>query len=172
MLYKSLEILKEQLEDYFKELSLNKPVELQNIALWEQGGVEATKSLANKIILTLLRVEEESTLKNDPNYRAVDYHTEYQDQSVYLNLYVLVSANFNHYETSLQMLSKTIEFFHGKNVFTFKDTVYSRKLKLNLYSPTFEELNNIWGTLGGRQLPSAIFRVQFISIEQKNKLSP
>lgn len=182
MLYESLEILKEQLEAYFEEISLNKTVELQNIALWEQGGTDATNSMANKFILTLLRIEEESTLKNGPYHRATEYRAEYRNRPMYLNLYVLLSANFDHYETSLLTLSKAIEFFQGKNVFTSRDTVYGRdnvsfdidrdfKLILDLYSPTFEELNNIWGTFGGRQLPSAIFRVQLIAIERDKKLS-
>jgi hypothetical protein len=44
------------------------------------------------------------------------------------------------------------------------------KFILELYSPGFEELNNVWGTLGGRQLPSVIYRIQLIQIEQEKIL--
>lgn len=180
MIYESLEILKEQLTVYFKEIKLNKVVELQNIALWEQGSNELAISVSNKLIITLLRIEEEATLKNGSFYQITGSRVEHKNRPVHLNLYILISANFDDYATSLITLSKTIEFFQGKNVFTSKNTVYSRdnvsydisddfKLILDLYSPTFEELNNIWGTFGGKQLPSAIYRLQLIMIEREKK---
>jgi hypothetical protein len=45
------------------------------------------------------------------------------------------------------------------NVDNFRFTV-------ELYTPTFEELNYIWGTLGGKQLPSALYKVSMIQIER------
>jgi hypothetical protein len=40
------------------------------------------------------------------------------------------------------------------------------RFTVELYTPTFEELNFIWGTLGGRQLPSALYKVSMIQIER------
>ena len=37
MIYETLQILKEQLENYFSEVGLGKILELENIALWESG---------------------------------------------------------------------------------------------------------------------------------------
>ncbi len=155
-------------------------MELQNIALWEQGGSETSTNTSNKLIVTLLRVEEEPTLKNGPFYKVTESKAEYQNRPINLNIYILIAANFDNYDTSLITLSKAIEFFQGRNVFTSSDTVYTRdnvsfdisndfKFILDLYSPTFEELNNIWGTLGGRQLPSVIYRLQLITIERDKK---
>ena len=45
------------------------------------------------------------------------------------------------------------------------------KFNLEIYTPTFDELNNIWGTLGGKQLPSVIYKVQLIEIERDKKLA-
>ena len=39
-----------------------------------------------------------------------------------------------------------------------------------LYTPTFEELNYVWGTLGGRQLPSVIYKIQLIEIDRNELL--
>ena len=36
----------------------------------------------------------------------------------------------------------------------------------DLYTPTFEELNFIWGTLGGKQYPSVIYKVTLLEIER------
>jgi hypothetical protein len=182
MVYESLEILKEQLAAYFNEINLNRAVILQNIALWEQGGSETASNTSNKLILTLLRIEEEPTLKNSPSYRVRTSGVEYQNPPIHLNLYILIAANFDNYEASLISLSKTIEFFQGRKVFTSSDTIYNRdnvsldipgdfKLILELYSPTFEELNNIWGTFGGRQLPSVIYKLQLVTIDRDKKLA-
>ena len=87
-----------------------------------------------------------------------------------------------NYDTSLISISKVIEFFQGKKVFTSSNTVYNRdnvafeilddfRFILEIYSPSFEELNNIWGTLGGRQMPSVIYKVQLIQIERDKKLA-
>ena len=101
---------------------------------------------------------------------------------LHLNLYLLIAANFKNYDTSLISISKVIEFFQGKKVFTSSNTVYNRdnvafeilddfRFILEIYSPSFEELNNIWGTLGGRQMPSVIYKVQLIQIERDKKLA-
>jgi len=33
-----------------------------------------------------------------------------------------------------------------------------------LYTPTFEDLNYIWGTLGGKQYPSALYKLSLVTI--------
>lgn len=181
MLYESMHIIKEQLDSYFKDIGLSRTTELQNISLWESGKVDES-SLAEKLIITLLRLEEESTLKNSPHVKVNENKTEYRNPPVHLNLYLLIAANFKNYDTSLISISKVIEFFQGKKVFTSSNTVYNRdnvafeilddfRFILEIYSPSFEELNNIWGTLGGRQMPSVIYKVQLIQIERDKKLA-
>lgn len=181
MIYETLQILKEQLEAYFEEVGLGKILKLDNIALWESGSESAAR-LEGNVIMTLLKMEEESTLKNTPNYKIKNGKTEYRNPPVHLNLYLLISANCATYDTSLKSISSTIKFFQGKKIFTSANTVYNRtnvafdileyfKFILELYTPSFEELNNVWGTLGGRQLPSVIYRIQLIQLEQDKKLS-
>jgi len=67
----------------------------------------------------------------------------------------LIAANFGNYDNSLSSISKAIEFFQGKKVFTSVNTIYNRdnvssdildyfKFIPEIHSPSFEELNNIW----------------------------
>jgi len=176
MIYETLQILKEQLETYFDSVGLGKIIVLDNIALWESGS-EVASRIDGKVVITLLRMDEETTLKNIPNYKIKDGKTEYRNPPVHLNLFVLISANCESYDKSLRSISKTIQFFQGKKVFNAANTVYNRnnvsfdvfeqfRFILELYTPSFEELNNVWGILGGRQLPSVIYRIQLIQIEQ------
>jgi len=176
MIYETLQILKEQLEAYFDSVGLGKIIVLDNIALWESGSEDASR-IDGKVVMTLLKLEEETTLKNIPNYKIRDGKTEYRNPPVHLNLFLLISANCDSYDKSLRSISKTIQFFQGKKVFNAANTVYNRnnvsfdvfdqfRFILELYTPSFEELNNVWGILGGRQLPSVIYRIQLIQIEQ------
>ncbi len=181
MIYETLQILKEQLENYFEEAGLGKNIILDNIALWESGSQDADR-LDGKVVLTLLNMEEESTMKNTPSVKVVNGKSEYFNPPVNLNLFLLVSANCTSYELSLSSISRTIEFFQGKKTFTSANTVYNRlnpslhpvdhfKFVVELFTPGFEILNHIWGTLGGRQLPSALYKVQIIEISRQKKLA-
>lgn len=181
MIYETLQILQEQLENYFVEVGLGKIIALENIALWESGNDDA-KKLDGKVVLTLVKLEEDIALKNTRSYKIVNGKTEYKNPPIHLNLYLLISANCDTYDKSLRSISKVIQFFQGKKIFTSANTVYNRtnvafdvldyfKFILDLYTPSFEELNNVWGTLGGRQLPSVLYRIQLIQIEQDKKLA-
>ena len=45
MIYETLQILKEQVENYFVEVGLGKILVLENIALWESGSDHANKKV-------------------------------------------------------------------------------------------------------------------------------
>lgn len=177
MIYEAIQIISEQLNNYLTSAGLSNLVTLQNVAMLETSEDNASK-LNGKVILTLINLEEESTLRNLPNYKVIDKQTtEYRNPPVNMNIYLLVSANCNTYTNSLRSISKTIEFFQGKKVFTSENTTYeekedfdvlgSFKLIVELYTASFEQLNHVWGTLGGRQLPSVIYKIQLVEIDRK-----
>jgi hypothetical protein len=177
MIYEAIQIISEQLNNYLTSAGLSNLVTLQNVAMLETSEDNASK-LNGKVILTLINLEEETTLRNLPHYKVIDKETtEYRNPPVNMNIYLLVSANCNTYTNSLRAISKTIEFFQGKKVFTSENTTYeekedfdvlgSFKLIVELYTASFEQLNHVWGTLGGRQLPSVIYKIQLVEIDRK-----
>jgi hypothetical protein len=181
MIYETLQILKEQLDNSLSAAGLKNLVVLENIALLESAQ-ENAENIKGKVVLTLLNLQEESALKNTPSFKVKNGKTEYKNPPVHLNLFLLISANCDTYDKSLRCISKTIQFFQGKKVFTSTNTVYNRtnvafdvldyfKFILEIYTPSLEELNYVWGTLGGRQLPSVIYKIQLLEIEQDIKLS-
>ncbi len=181
MIYETLQILQEQLENYFDEIGLGKIIVLDNIALWDSSPDDANK-VKDKVVLSLLKLEEETTLKNTPHFKLQNNTTQYKNPPIHLNIYFIVSANCENYDKSLRSISKVIEFFQGKKVFTSSNTVYNRnnvsfdildyfRFNIELFTPSFEELNHIWGTLGGRQLPSVMYKIQLIQIDRDKKLA-
>lgn len=181
MIYETLQILKEQLETYYEEVGLTKNIVLDNVALWDSASEDADR-VQGKVVMTLLNLEEEWTMKNSPAARVVDLQTEYKNPPVNINLFLMVAANCTSYDTSLSSISRTIEFFQGKKIFTSANTVYNRnnasfalldsfKFIVELYTPGFETLNNIWGTLGGRQLPSVLYKIQIVQLQHEKTLA-
>lgn len=183
MIDTALTLLKDELYAYLKrEEELESPfpagipVELENISLFESNQDADLEG----IVITLVNIEEESTLKN---IRAVRQNgiggIEYINPPVFLNLYVLIcSNNKGNYKDALHRLSSIIRFFQTKNAFTLGNSpnltekitgnepedLYQLKFTLELYTLTFEQLNHLWGALGGRQLPSVMYKIRLASV--------
>lgn len=177
MIFEVIQIITEQVNNYLEEIGLDKSVVPENIAFLESQNDEITDALKNAVALTIINLDEEATLKNFPNHSIENTKTIYKNSVINLNLYLLFSANRDKYVNSLKDISKIIEFFQGKKLFTQANTVFNRnssamsnvdnfRFTVELYTPTFEELNYIWGTLGGKQLPSALYKVSMIQIER------
>ncbi|HHB52242.1 MAG TPA: DUF4255 domain-containing protein, partial [Saprospiraceae bacterium] len=131
----------------------------------------------NKVIITLIKIAEENTLRNG-KYSRIDqsFKTAYKNRPVFTNLYVLFSCNHGDYNAALTKLSQVVEFFQGQSVFTHLDGLngvvgvvgdVNEKFKLivELQEMSFEQINYIWSFLGGKQLPSVLYKVRMIPIE-------
>ncbi|KAF2326621.1 DUF4255 domain-containing protein [Flavobacterium ginsenosidimutans] len=178
MIFEVIQIISEQVNNYLEEVGLEKSVVPENIAFLESRNEDSdSTSIKDSVVLTLINLAEEATLKNFPNHTIDNAKTIYKNGIINLNLYILFSANRDIYVNSLMDISKIIEFFQGKKLFTQANTIYNRnssamsnvdnfRFTVELYTPTFEELNYIWGTLGGKQLPSALYKLSMIQIER------
>lgn len=139
--------------------------------------------LRDKLIFSVVNIKEEKSLKNLPNYVRNDttLRATYENPPVFLNFQILITATHTSYNNALLMLSRTIRFFQSKNVFTQDnvsptsitineppnelDRLESFKLIFDLYSPTMEEVNHLWGTLGGKQYPFVIYMMRMIDLK-------
>lgn len=177
MIYEVLQILTDEVNNFLESASLERSVQLDNIALVEQDSSDISNDMTDKVILTMINMDEEKTLKNFQNRVLEDDQYTYKNNKVNLNLYILFSANRTAYIKSLKDISKIVEFFQGKRLFTQANSEYDRfsssmsaikdfRFTVELYTPTFEELNFIWGTLGGKQFPSALYKLTLVEIER------
>lgn len=178
MIYEVLQIVSDEVNNYLEELGLSRSVELNNIALIDTNPDDSNSPMLDSVILTLLNMKEENTMKNFPNKNVLENgKLEYRNELVNLNLYVLFCSNKTGYPLSLRYVSRIIEFFQGKRLFTHTNSSYDRnnpsmtevgdfRFTMELYTPSFEELNFIWGTLGGKQYPSALYRLSLIQLER------
>ena len=174
-----LRLLRDELASYIEtevDSNTDTEVRLENIALFESN----QDADLDGVIISLVNIEEESALKN---IRAVRQNAiggiDYINPPVFLNLYVLICANIpGNYADALLWLSGTIRFFQTQNVFTIGNSPHltmpitgnepedlsQLKITLELYTLTFEQINHLWGALGGRQLPFVMYKVRLASV--------
>lgn len=174
MIYETLEILKDQVSKYLElKTADSNLVVLDNVSKHDDPDVT---TMRDKVVLSLLNIEEEVSLKNNPNVKFKNGETIYKNTPVNLNVFALFSANRNTYTRSLTAISLVIEFFQSKKIFSQTNTplnptipalenIKEFRFIAELYTPTFEQLNYIWGTLGGKSLPSAVYKISIVKIE-------
>jgi len=173
MINKVLTVLKDRLnlpkiglQDQAGEIAV-----IGNIAKHEDD----TSNLDNKVVITLLSVEEESTMKNTPRYLKFNESEnimERESQPAYLNLYVMIAANKNMYDGALVNISKVIEIFQVNNVLKYNavsDEENDFIFRIELHSVPFDQLSYIWGLLGGKIMPSVLYKISVVKIVAKQE---
>jgi len=137
------------------------------------------------LALSIVNLNQEKTLKNISNRTRNDVTLRvfYENPPVFLNLHILIVATHSNYTNALLMLSRAIRFFQFRNVFdqdsvapaslttnapsNALDTLETFKLIFDLYSPTLEEVNHMWGTLGGKQYPFVLYTLRLLELKFK-----
>jgi hypothetical protein len=178
MIEQAIVLLRNELQSYFDFHDASVNVVIDNIGLFETSKGD---SLTNNVIITVVNIEEESTLKNQPALkRPFANNAIYQNPAVYLNLYVLFTCNYsgNDYQLALRRLSFIIQFLQSKTSFSASSSVTGSaidfteagitdlKFTLELYTLTFEQINHLWGSLGGRQIPFVMYKLRLVAITE------
>lgn len=180
MIFETLQIIREEANAYLKSVGGTADITLNNVATLDQADNEDMSGSGSNILCTLVNIQEEFALKNVTNNRIVGGTVDYRNPKVHLNLYVLYSFVHGTYTEALKGLNRIVQFYQGKRVFTQSNTSFKReaemsdlvsfKFVVDLYTPSFEELNYIWGTLGGKQYPSVMYKISVLEIEREHSL--
>lgn len=158
-------------------------VKLGNIAEGFATGTGSSGLARDMVYLSVVNVKEEKTLKNVPNYvrNDISLRATFENPPVFLNFLILLTAAHSDYNNALLMLSRVIRFFQSRNSFeqdnvapesittsapvNEADQVKTFRLILDLYSPTVEEVNHLWGTLGGKQYPFVLYVLRMLDLK-------
>ena len=147
-----------------------------NVAKVQETDTSGTRtdSVSTPGILTLVNIEEERNARGMENYVRINNQIEYRNPKLLLNLYCLFAVNHSSYDTALQYLSLILQFFQHKNVITAKNTPADNglaldpkveKLIIDMVSMNAEQVNHLWATLGGKYLPSVLYKIRMVTIE-------
>jgi hypothetical protein len=128
------------------------------------------------ICANLINIEEERILKSHlPEYTYVNGQHVRLEPELKLNLYILFAARFQQYKEALKFISHLLTYFQAHSAFTSAEypalDPSIEKLTLELQSLSYEQLNQIWAFIGGKQLPSVIYKVRMVVIQDKAQLS-
>ncbi len=172
MIYHALEILRSETSDYLKslpELNItgNKIVALSNVAK-EDGAIAIPE---NSLGLSLANIEEERVVRDLQSHRShADGSISHINPEIRLNLFILFTANFTDYKTSMQFIAGVVRFFQRKNVFTPTTSpamhVGIERLLVELQPLNLEQQNNLWAALGAKYLPSLLYKVRAVSFQE------
>lgn len=189
MITHALFILQNELEDHLKvnyPLSASGPgkVSIGNMAEGVKNGTSGAIE-TDQLVFTIVNIREEKALKNLPNYVRNDatLKASYENPPVFLNFLLLLTATHVRYDNAILYLSRAIRYFQYKNVFTHdsvapaslgltfpvteQDQLETFKMVMDLYSPTLEEVNHLWGTLGGKQYPFVLYMLRMLDLKVK-----
>lgn len=173
--------LNKHLHDVYNSVDAVNLGNVSDIFATGSGGGNLTR---DKLYISAVNVKEEKTLKNVPNYvrNEATLKASYENPPVFLNFLILMTATHTDYINALSVLSRVIRFFQFKNVFTETtvdpasittssvpinplDQLQTFKLIFEIYSPTLEEVNHLWGTLGGKQYPFVLYVMRMLDLK-------
>ena len=177
--------LERHLTDTYGSGAVSPQVRLGNLSEGIGSGASSNGVPRDILALSMVNIREEKALKNVTNQVRNDatLRVVYENPPVFLNCQILVVATHSNYANALLMLSRAIRFFQFKNVFTqdnvapaslttnapsnVLDQLEAFKLIFDLYSPTMEEVNHLWGTLGGKQYPFVLYSLRLLELKFK-----
>lgn len=181
MIYDAINFLKQRLEAYLSEgrASAEPLILLSNP--WSNNDNNKNSSFLNAI--SLINVEEEKALKSQVPSVVKNEHGQYvrKEPDIKLNLYLLISAYHKNYEDGLKFLSRIVSFFQANTVFqhTLEKTAHGgglpenvETLKAELFTPDFEQQNQIWGSLSMGYVPSVIYKIRMIIVDSAPAIIP
>lgn len=187
MINTTLDFISQEINQYLNNIALTEGEEYLVVS----GIVSDGKlSIPDKTLgLTLMNIEEDRVAKDQRvTVKNMMGGIETRNPDIYLNLYILISANFNASDTEapkldylegLKKLSQVISFLQSKNVFTQSNSPLLttidkkiQKLTVELFSFNFEQMNHFWSIIGHSYLPSVLYKVRMLTIQENVQLVP
>jgi len=183
-----LKIIIDQLNQYIQSVEPHStsaptslPVKLGNIATARFAGGD-NGDLSEKVVVSLVNIAEEAAVKNLQNGKIRNGQYVSMHPVVHVNLFLLFTANFDSYEVAINHLFRVIEFFQGRKIFKFKNSPVAglslqnienmgeAEITIELNTLSFEQLNDLWGSLGGKQMPFVLYKCRLLPIQMEQVL--
>jgi len=177
----ALTLIRDLLNQHFKNrfsISENKAI-LSNLV---EGDGSFPREVEDKIVFFLLKIDEESSLKNRGSHSSEMSSAQYPVKAppLFLNLYVIFCANFRNqnYIEGLNYLSSVISFFQQNKfiVPTISNGLSKRveKLSFELCKTDFDQLSHIWSSVGSKLLPTVLYKISMVVFDDTpiRKITP
>jgi Pvc16 N-terminal domain len=157
---------------------------LANIATLSDDDAIVTEKSA--IILSIVNIEEDKTLKNQTLYKSpnIEQNTieRYKKPAQTLIISILFSAynkDNTMYYSGLEKLEIIIKYLQSHNVFYYKGSEFKEqseplnypladynKLIMDMISQKTDQVNQMWSYLGSKYMPSVLYTLKLIRIQE------
>ncbi len=118
----------------------------------------------------LFQIDEERALREQvPSRVIVGGREVVMPPPLKLNLVVVIAARFQQYDQALRTLSLVLGYFQSHPLFTPSDSpalpagIDRLAIELQSYGP--EQLNQMWTCFGGKHLPSVVYRLRMVVLQ-------
>jgi hypothetical protein len=124
---------------------------------------------------SVLNIEEERILRDQlPEMEWINGRNVQSPPSLKINLSLAFVANFRQYDQALRHLSLVLTHFQSHPSFTPDEfpglDARIERLNVELQSLTFEQLNQVWTFIGGKQLPAAFYKVRMVILRDEEPI--
>ncbi|TRX58274.1 DUF4255 domain-containing protein [Fulvivirga sp. M361] len=163
MIYSAVSVIAELANDYItKRFGQSEEKVIVSNIVNPDGSMAVTEP--DKIILSLVNLQQETV--NQKNHSGNTY------RPINMNLFLLFSASFNdgNYAEGLRYLSAVISFFQAHKVMNHRNTPELDnsvdKLTFEIVNQDLQNLSHLWGTIGGKYLPSILYKVRMVTFQE------
>ena len=129
----------------------------------------------DSLSMTIINIEEDRVVKDQLRDHKIRNGQHISSQpKLKLNLFVMVAANFKKYDQSLKYISHILTFFQARPVFS-PETYPAlgsdiERLVIELQKLNYDQLNQIWAYIGAKQLPSVVYRIGMVSLQDESEI--
>lgn len=173
MINLAVQLLATQLNQYLRRTyNLGEDVVVVSNLLEMDGSVAA--NVNNKLVIFLVNIEKDTVPFRQVNSHEVGQREVRSSMPLYFNLYLMMTANFtgSNYPEALKFLSSTISFFQKNHVMNHQTApeldARIEKLILDIENLSIQDLSNLWGALGGKYLPSILYKVRMVAFDAED----
>jgi hypothetical protein len=163
-------------------------IELTNVATLNDGDDFLQEK--SSMILSLVNIEEDKTLKNLSLYKdysgngnSIEKYKKPSQNLILSLLFTSYNKDQNKYAEGLDKLEYIIKCLQNNNVFYYDDTTLFEqtevsenqakslnKIILDLVSLKSDQLNQMWSYLGSRYMPSVLYSMRMIRVQNEDNL--
>lgn len=186
-----LKKLSEQITEKIAQTSgVNFTIEQTNIATLNDG--DDFLEGKSPIIISVVNIEEDKTLKNQTLYKeypgsgiSVEKYKKPAQNLILSLLFTSYNKDQAKYADGLDKLELIIRYLQHNNVYYYDnnllkeqtivsetETKLMNKIILDLVSLKSEQLNQMWSYLGSKYMPSVLYTMRMIHVQNEDNLPP
>lgn len=136
--------------------------------------IESTQNNDNKIVISIVNIEQEKLLQSPDNYIKSKTEINYKNPPVWLNficLFTFYTRSIENYD-GIDMLANVVQYFQSRPIINKITAVVPANFPLvyddfraEFISLNYEQTNYLWGLFGGKYHPSVVYKFKTIPID-------